>query len=119
MTGCILFTRLTYPNDDRVVLMLSPVAVATDQQGKGVGQNLITFGLEHLKSEGVDIVTTYGDPNYYSKLGYEPVSLDLVPPPVQPNYPEGWLARSFTDKKLSKLQGPCICIEAFNDPSVW
>jgi len=42
--GGIVFSRLTYEQDERTVLVLAPVAVATDQQGKGLGQRLLTHG---------------------------------------------------------------------------
>jgi hypothetical protein len=34
--GSIVFSRLTYEQDERIVFVLAPVAVATDQQGKGI-----------------------------------------------------------------------------------
>jgi len=34
---CIFFSRLNFEQDDRVVFILSPVAVKPDRQKKGVG----------------------------------------------------------------------------------
>ena len=67
--GSILFTRLTFQNEINAFL-LSPVAIHTTYQGKGIGQKLINFGINHLKENGVKLVFTYGDPNYYSKVGF-------------------------------------------------
>ena len=46
--GCIFFSRLTFDNNTNAYI-LSPVAVHTEHQGQGVGQQLITFGINHLK----------------------------------------------------------------------
>jgi putative acetyltransferase len=42
--GGIVFSRLSYAQDDRSLFVLAPVAVATDRQGKGIGQKLLTHG---------------------------------------------------------------------------
>ncbi|ART99467.1 GNAT family N-acetyltransferase [Yoonia vestfoldensis] len=55
LLGGILFSRLAYEGDPRTVFMMAPVAVATEHQGKGLGQQLISHGLDVLKQEGVDI----------------------------------------------------------------
>ncbi|WP_170335244.1 GNAT family N-acetyltransferase [Ruegeria arenilitoris] len=119
LTGCIIFTRLKYEQDDRTVFMLSPVAVATDQQGKGVGQKLLTFGLSDLRGRGVDVVITYGDPNYYSKVGFEQITEQQAQPPMKLQYPHGWLAQSLSDQDLAPLKGPSQCAEAFKNPAYW
>jgi len=45
--GAIFFSRFILATD-KVAFLLSPVAVATDSQGQGVGQQLINFGLNLL-----------------------------------------------------------------------
>ena len=44
-----------------MTFMLSRVAVATNEQGKNIGQKLINHGLNDLKSMRTDLVFTYGD----------------------------------------------------------
>lgn len=117
--GGVLCSRLTYVQDERVVFVLAPVAVATDQQGKGIGQRLLTYGLTVLRSAGVDIALTYGDPNYYTKVGFRPISEADVPAPFKLSQPEGWLAQPLTGHKMAPLHGPSRCVEALNDPVFW
>lgn len=118
-TGCIIFSRLTFAGDDRTVFMLSPVAVAPDHQGKGAGQQLIGHGLDALRSHGVDIAVTYGDPNYYAKVGFQPVAQDVVPPPQPLSQPHGWIAQSLTNEPLVPFAGPPGCAPAFDNPDHW
>jgi len=49
IVGGIVFSRLTYERDERTVFVLGPVAVGTDRQGKGIGQQLLNHGLAPLK----------------------------------------------------------------------
>ena len=74
IVGSIIFTRMEFEQDDRTVFVLAPVAVASSQQGKGLGQRLIAHGLNALRENGVDIVLTYGDVNFYSKVGFKQIT---------------------------------------------
>jgi putative acetyltransferase len=51
--------------------LLAPVAVDNKIQKKGVGKKIIKFGIKYLKQHKVDILMTYGDPSYYSKVGFK------------------------------------------------
>ena len=117
--GGIVFSRLTYEQDDRTVFILAPVAVATDQQGKGIGQRLLTHGLASLRKAGVDVAMTYGDPNFYAKVGFMPISEADAQAPFKLNHPEGWLGQSLTDRPMPPLKGQSRCVEALNDPVFW
>jgi predicted N-acetyltransferase YhbS len=93
--------------------------VAKVHQGKGIGQRLINHGLSALRQEGVDIAVTYGDPAFYGRVGFEPVSAADLPAP-QPLYqPQGWIAQSLTEAPLTPLSGPARCVAAFDDPALW
>ena len=119
LLGNIIFTRLTYANDPRTVFMMAPVAVSTVHQGKGIGQRLIAHGLDLLRQEGVDITVTYGDPAFYGRVGFKPVSEAELPAPQPLQQPHGWIAQSLTDVPLKRLRGPARCVAAFDDPALW
>ena len=119
LVGAIIFTRLTYPQEARTVFLLSPVAVATDHRGKGIGQALLTHGLDTLRQRGVDVVVTYGDINFYAKVGFAQITEDTARPPMPLSYPEGWLGQSLTQPELAPLKGPSTCVGPFNDPALW
>ena len=118
IVGCIFFTRLSFGSPVKA-FMLSPVAVDTDHQGKGIGQQLIHFGIKHLRELGVELIFTYGDPNYYSKVGFEHVPQEIAEAPFRLTHPEGWLGQSLNGGGLELSLGQACCVEAFNDPQYW
>lgn len=117
--GSIIFTRLTYNADDRTVFILSPVAISTSQQGKGLGQRLINHGLDTLRKGGVDVILTYGDINFYSKVGFSQITEAEAQPPLPLGYPHGWLGQTLTGTRFTPLAGPSSCVAPLNDPTHW
>ena len=118
LAAAVFFSRFTLP-DGRKAFILSPMAVATDQQGKGIGQALIRFGLAELKKRGVSLVLTYGDPAFYGKVGFTQVIEAEIPAPFPLSQPEGWLALSLDGSPLSTAGGATGCVTALNDPALW
>jgi len=118
IVGSILFTRLMFESDVRAFLM-APVAVHTDYQGKGIGQKLIKFGLDNLKKNRVELAFTYGDPNFYGKVGFQPISEEVLKAPLTLTYPEGWLAQSLVGDEIEPIPGDSKCVEAFNKAEYW
>jgi len=118
LNAAIIFTTLTLP-DNRKAYILSPVAVATEQQGKGLGQALINYGIEYLKLQGVKLVFTYGDPNFYSKVGFQQISEKQIQAPQPLSYPEGWLCQSLLKQAIPTVNGKTSCVAALNKPSYW
>ena len=118
LIGAIFFSRLTF-GDELDAFMLSPVAVHSDHQGKGVGQALINHGLQTLKEHGVEVIVTYGDPAFYSKVGFSPLSEEVVKAPLKLSHPEGWLGQSFTDQSIKPISSACKCVKAFDNPAYW
>ena len=116
--GCIFFSSLTLPSG-KIAFILSPVAVSSREQGKGLGQQLINFGIQQLKSHGVEFVFTYGDPSFYSKVGFVKISEDLVKAPKKLTYPEGWLSQSLNDEGITSEVGVAKCVEALNKQEYW
>lgn len=117
--GAVLFSRLRFADDPRKVLLLSPMAVATDRQGSGIGQTLIRHALADLAVKGVDAVVTYGDPAFYGRVGFRPVTADEVPPPLPLSRPEGWIAQALDGGRLAPFKGPSACVAALHDPALW
>lgn len=117
--GGAIFTRLLYADDTRSVYILSPMAVATNRQGEGVGKALLNHALAVLRDDGVAVAITYGDPTFYSKVGFLPLDKDTAASPLPLSVPMGWVGQSLTDKPLLPLKGKCTCVSALNDPAIW
>ena len=118
ITGCILFSKVTMdsPVEAR---MLAPVAIATAHQGKGIGQALIRYGLDVLRILGIELVITYGDPRFYGKVGFEPISPRQIQPPYELSQPVGWLGQSLGESPLERIRGACTCVKPLMDPVYW
>ena len=116
--GAVIFTKLTFEDDTQAAL-LSPMAIATAYQGRGIGQKLIRHGLNILKEAGVTVVCTYGDLNFYGKIGFAPLGKDRIQPPHKLSYPQGWIGQSLVTSTTPKSTGVCSCVSALNKPSLW
>ncbi|MBI1285398.1 MAG: GNAT family N-acetyltransferase [Thiobacillus sp.] len=118
IVGAIFFTRLRF--DDPVkVYMLAPVAVSTSHQGKGIGRALIKYGLNELKNSSVAVVITYGDPSFYSKVGFQPLSESVIQAPLKLSMPEGWLGQSLTEEPITTISERPTCVKEFNSSVYW
>jgi predicted N-acetyltransferase YhbS len=118
LIGSIFFTHLRF-NEPIQVYMLAPVAVSTEHQGKGIGQELINYGLNALKKRSVNIAVTYGDPSFYSKVGFEPLSENVIQAPLELSMPVGWLGQSLTGDPIPTINERPTCVKEFNDPVYW
>ncbi|RTQ99860.1 hypothetical protein [Halomonas nitroreducens] len=84
-----------------------------------MGQQLIAFGIECLKTQGVDLVFTYGDPGVYAKVGFCPIGEACVKAPLTLSHPEGWLGQSLTGDTIEPVPGATRCVEALNKSHYW
>ena len=118
LLGGVFFSRFIVDPSTKAFL-LSPMAIHTDRQGQGLGQKLICHGVSQLKEMGVNILLTYGDPNYYSKVGFQQITEDMIKAPQPLQYPHGWLAQSLDGNEIPKFTSKTKCIDALNNPVYW
>jgi putative acetyltransferase len=118
VVGAIFFTRLQF-TDQAPIYMLAPVAVSTDHQKSGVGKALIRHGLNELADQGALVAVTYGDPSYYEKVGFKPLSESVLKAPLALSMPHGWLGQSLTQETIHTRAERPTCVEAFRDPAYW
>lgn len=118
LIGSIFFTRMFFGLGVDAFI-LSPVAVHTRYQGQGVGKNLITFGLDHLKAQGAQLVFTYGDPNYYLNVGFQCVSEEVFKAPFPLSQPEGWLCQTLDGSEMTPVTERPRCVDALSYPEYW
>ena len=56
----------------RTIASLSPLAVAPDRQGQGIGSALVAAVTAEADRRGEPLVVLEGNPKYYGRLGFEP-----------------------------------------------
>ena len=69
---------------DQPGLLLGPLAVQSDQRGRGIGIALMQKGIEEAKRLGHRVIILVGDPPYYARVGFAPIPRGQVkfPGPV-------------------------------------
>ncbi len=121
--GHILFSavRLTEPEIRHPLVILAPLAVVPEAQGRGIGGALIAAGVRHLTKAGVDLVLVLGYPQYYSRHGFEPAGkFGLAAPyPIADENADAWMVRALRPGVLGAVHGTIICADALNRPEYW
>ena len=117
--GSMICSRITFEPPAIQAFILAPVAVHPDHQGQGIGQRLLRFGLHALAKAGVELALTYGDPRFYSKVGFQPISTERIPAPLDLQQPQGWLAQSLSENAIPQIAGTAACVAALNNPAYW
>jgi len=76
IVGHVLFspTSVDDPAENLELVGLAPVGVLPEHQNEGVGSSLIERGLVECREAGADAVVVLGDPEYYSRFGFERAS---------------------------------------------
>ncbi|MCK5724403.1 MAG: GNAT family N-acetyltransferase, partial [Gammaproteobacteria bacterium] len=65
------------------------------------------------------LVFTYGDPKFYSKVGFSLITEKLIKAPLALTYPEGWLGQSLISDEIKPITGDSYCVEALNKAEYW
>jgi predicted N-acetyltransferase YhbS len=68
-------------------LMLGPLAVQSDQRGRGIGVALMEHALAEARARGHEVVILVGDEPYYARVGFAklPPGRIRFPGPVDPS----------------------------------
>src|ERR1041385_2156130 len=85
-------------------LLLGPLAVESDQRGRGIGIALMQAGIEQARALGHRSIILVGDPPYYARVGFAPLQQGRVkfPGPVDSGR---ILGRALAEGALDLLHG--------------
>lgn len=120
LIGHIAFSPVTRIDTDKFLgYILAPLAVHPEFQQRRIGTNLIKAGMEYLAKLNVDIVFVYGDPQFYSRFGFDAAIAAGYLPPYQLRYPLGWQAKALTDVNTFPAAGQLTCVKALREPQLW
>jgi len=86
LIGAVSFWRLFIGEVGTPALLLGPLAVSPELQGKGVGRALMRHGLDLARERGHRLVVLVGDEPYYARVGFArlPQERLILPGPVDP-----------------------------------
>jgi len=75
LVGHIMFSPVSLSGYPELKLMgLAPMAVAPEQQRKGIGSALVRAGLEQCMQQGFMAAVVLGHPEFYPRFGFTPSS---------------------------------------------
>lgn len=103
LVGHAIFTRCTVSGCSASAALLGPVGVTPAWQRRGVGSDLIRFGLQQLETDKVTLVLVLGDPAYYGRLGF--TQERQIEPPFQ--LPSEW-TDAWQSQYLERAAAPCV-----------
>ena len=121
--GHILFTqaRLADTDDQISAVILAPLAVVPEEQGKGVGGQLIREGLRLLSDLGIELVFVLGHPEYYQRHEFRPASalgFD-APYPIPEECANAWMVQELRLGVIDSVSGQVACADALDRPELW
>ncbi|MHA1553363.1 MAG: GNAT family N-acetyltransferase [Alphaproteobacteria bacterium] len=121
--GHILFTRVTVQGATAPfqAVILAPLAVVPQAQGRGIGSALVRAGLERLERAGLACVFVLGDPAYYARFGFVPASRGGFEPPypIAEQHADAWRVCPLGGADLTPCAGQVTCADALSRPELW
>jgi putative acetyltransferase len=104
IVGHVLFSRtlIDAAHDPVLSVALAPLAVLPVNQRRGVGSQLIRFGLDWLRTRGERSVLVLGHPQYYLRFGFSTARARLLTTP----FPAGaFMALELVPGALDGIRG--------------
>ena len=124
--GHVLFTAARFdgpdgPADTPPMLLLAPLGVIPERQGKGIGAALVAAGLKALEASGCGLVFVLGDPGYYARHGFEPAGRFgfAAPYPIPDAHADAWMVRALRPGIVGAVRGTVRCAAALDRPEYW
>ena len=120
LIGHVAFSPVTADgNDELKGYILAPLGVKPDYQKRGIGSHLIETGLQQLTDMDVDVLLVYGDPQYYSRFGFNPDIAERYIPPYSLQYPFGWQGITLNERTTPTSPVRINCVPSLRDPQQW
>ena len=120
LVGHVCFSPVTIGDDKNASgYILAPLGVKSGSQKRGVGSQLIEYGMQRLSAMGVDVLFVYGDPAYYSRFGFSVETAAGYRAPYELQYPFGWQAMVLNGANEARRPVTIACVRSLCDPALW
>ncbi len=120
IVGHIAFSPVTINTDkDWKGYILAPLAVKPEYQNQRVGSELINHGIKELSEKGVNTLFVYGDPEYYSRFGFDTETATPYLAPYDLQYPSGWQALVLNEFNIETEPMKISCVDSLCKPDMW
>ena len=122
IVGHVLFTSVQLePDSPASAQILAPLAVAGDQQGQGIGTQLVNEGLVQLERAGCELVFVLGYPKYYSRFGFSPAGERgfHAPYPIPAKNADAWMVTELSPGTIDKYEGTVRCSRTLDQQKYW
>jgi len=113
--GHILFTPATVEGCPAVGMGLAPMAVLPSHQRRGIGSQLVRYGLEFLRKVACPFVIVLGHPQYYPRFGFELASKYGLVCQWEGVPDEAFMVIVFDSGVLPKTGGTARYLDEFNE----
>lgn len=118
LAGHVIFTECGVAEGNEKVALLGPLAVAPACQRQGLGSALIDAGLRQLKDTATKKVLVLGDPDYYSRFGFQ-ADDDVAPPyPLPAEWKGAWRSISLQGAAPS-IKGKLSLPQPWRHEALW
>lgn len=116
VVGHILFSPVILESNTQTVqgMGLAPMAVHPEFQNQGIGTQLVSEGLKHVKQAGYPYVIVIGHENYYPRFGFKPASGFGFQCQWQEISDAVFMAIIFDEEKLKNMHGIIKYRDEFN-----
>ena len=119
IVGHVAFSPVLLKNSgEHIGYILAPLAVEPRSHKQGLGSALVKQGLELLSEKGSFVVFVYGDPQYYSRFGFELDPAKSFIPAYDLEFPLGWQATMLNGSPFPE-GGEIACVGSLNAPELW
>lgn len=122
LVGHILVTRARLTPDDGTapvpLLLICPLAVAPERQGRGVGSALVGHVASVARAAGERAVLVLGDPAYYGRFGFVPAGRWGLRAPY-PVREDAWQVLELTSGACDGAAGTVMTASPLDDPELW
>ncbi len=120
IVGHVAFSPVKLVNNESLQgYILAPLGVKPEHQKRGIGSKLVEHGKRYLSKIGVNILFTYGDPEYYGRFGFSADAAGQYNPPYGLQYPFGWQAVILRAFDIEETPVNLSCVASLRNPELW